>query len=119
MTRKISFDVPEQTFLDVLTTAVEQGIAYWANAYNGGKGNEVRRGAEGCVIYVKLGETIDEDEYPYKPVGRISAETLATAVSTYGQQYPHLVQALISGDVDAPTADALFQLAAFGDVVYG
>ncbi len=116
---RITVEIPDQTLRDILTTAVEQGCAYWANDYNNGRGNRVTRDASGDVETFTLGHS-DDGAACGKVIKRsVTPNDLGRALSKHGARFPHILQAAISGDVDALQADAVLQLAVFGDIVFG
>lgn len=118
---RINIEVADDILRDILTTAVEQGCAYWANDFNGGSGNDITRDDAGNVTSLTIGEPLeDSDAVGVVVIQRtVQAVSLGRALSSHGAKFPHLVQAAISGDYDALIADAILQLAVFGDVVFG
>lgn len=118
---KLTIEVPGDVLRDILTTAVEQGCAYWANDFNGGEGNGIVRDTEGYVTSLTIGQPLDGSDAEGVEVAQrtVQAVSLGRALSTHGGKFPHLIAAAVSGDFDAPTADAILQLAVFGDVVFG
>lgn len=122
----IVVDVPEQLLLDVLTTAVEGGINYWAD----------------FVSVSRLQPDLSVNNVRLRP----REEDAELAVDDEVFQITHLrigqaMQLVVSGDVlvrddirravlhaiadpdnadiDAEAADVLVQVACFGEIVYG
>ena len=130
MTAYITVNIPCETQFrrDILTTAVEGGIHYWINedAVNeeGVSTCEVARAsdlsvtcvsweAEGAYFAVNdihildaLQRIVRGDKIKY--LGTSSRNEITSAVQTQD-----------AGEIDADLADVIFQIAAFGEVVYG
>ena len=108
---------------DVLITAVEGGIGYWCSL------SEYRHSAEDPYCIVDEVYEADEDEYATLPcrvaTGDI-ARGIALIVGRETSLSPHgvgvVVNALMqddAGELDADSADWIFQAALLGDVIFG
>jgi len=104
---------------DILTTAVEGGIGYWATI------TDYDRGPDGTWWRVTLAPTGEPDEFEATTV---YARDLGTAADVLLEKYPRCASATAlraakkerdMGYLDAEAADMLVQIAAFGEVVYG
>ena len=115
---------PERTeFLnDIITTAVEGGVGYWA---------EVRKYWWQGVpeTTATLAEHESSTEGPAK-VGELNPDTIASAIDRISRGEIKLRADLIkliaganttndAGDIDAEGADVIAQVAILGDVIYG
>lgn len=95
---------------DILITAVEGGIGYWAKVHE----YEPDRARAFAVI--------TDAEDPDNPTAyTITACDLTRAAKRVREQYPHTAgaRAIAEDDIDGEAADMIFQVAVFGEVVYG
>lgn len=131
------FIYEKERLTDLLVTALEGGIGYWARAYEYDHDGEYPH-----AIVVDFQAAIDElglDDTGYGELDEAYenrrtdlapwtyyvglqelAETCAKAQGgEYGKNGTFYVQQWLDENEDAITADVLFQLACFGEVVYG
>lgn len=104
--------VRRQLLVDLLTTAVEGGINYWAAfgvATDDEAGNYASVEWREVDAPNRFGTTTPDDLL--LGLQRLSESTIPAYVQ-------HLADAL-TGNGDAGTADVVFQMAVFGDVIYG
>lgn len=106
---------------DILITAVEGGINYWAavNAYDpdAGKVTVYELDDDGQTI---LSTTQVDDHQIGKAVRRILNTDFDVAMAdTYRKDVADAAKWLDAGDIDAMLADCIVQVACFGRVVYG
>jgi len=129
---KLKIELTDKAARDILTTAVQQGCAYWANDYK--RLNE-KRDREGYTIRFSIGDPIKSSQAEGTPPlhRTVTVKTIQRAVQrmidTQGTPkgvHPSYVYELLKcycGDVDsnadAMTCDAVLQLAVFEQVVYG
>jgi hypothetical protein len=105
---------------DLLVTAFEGGIGYWAQL----------QGYKLPAKYKKL----DLPKYAYIPMlpggavvikdsegklHRVGAKRLERAYQTVARDYPKVFQRILDEQYDAWDADVWFQCAVFGELVYG
>lgn len=139
----------EQLLRDILTTAVEGGINYWANDLDASGRQQVRRinrdtnGDVLSIIFDRLavedvsGATTQALETPLDEEGtrlvinatalERACERVAHGTVKAGDSVRAVAQVIAEGepeeadevDYDAGDADALVQAALFGDIVYG
>lgn len=70
--------------------------------------------------FIKNGRlTSDINFANIEPIGTINMDSLLDAISTIQKDYPEVYQNIVMEEYDAADADAFFQIAALGDVVYG
>lgn len=114
----LKVQVSEAFARDELTTAVELGIHYWARVL------KVERDADSYIRRATIVD-IEDDSKPLRQrrhVVTIRAMQRAIARLLCDPQATHsrgITAQLITLNVDARTADAAFQVACFGDVIYG
>ncbi len=121
----LDIEVSEQFAADVLTVAVDGGIAYWARL-----GHVVRDGKG----FVGLGTAIIEQEASGEDDSAKSAvmsseaiiEGIKTVLKPTFQVRDDIRSAIFrgvlsgdAGEIDAEAADVIIQAAMFGDIVYG
>ena len=117
----------EQFLADIITTAVEGGINYWAAVSSYHWSFE-----EPATTKVTVHE-MDDDEMDYKEVGvRVDIGCIAGAISkiidrnvelhlheSYRQSIAEASSANDTGELDSIFADIIVQVAVLGDVIYG
>lgn len=90
---------------DILVTAIEGGIGYWADveAYSPANGLATIRDAEEGHVF------------------KLTAGELTAAAKKVVELYPTSIGAeyIRQEDIDAEAADMIVQVACFGEVVYG
>lgn len=100
---------------DILTTAVEGGINYWATL------TDSSRAADGSWLEVTLNDDVCDDV-------TIKAGQMVAAARSFVNAYPkscvagEVREALADDDagmIDADGADAIVQMLVFGELVYG
>lgn len=137
---KPTLEIPERRLFDVLTTAVEGGIAYWL--HNGDfKNPHISRNQEldvTSIIFEGTGvipqpqsericfghRILDDRQFVYivYPFDLITGAQKILDEDKYGPIARAAALELTKGedmDIDADAADCLVQVAAFGEVVYG
>ena len=97
---------------DILTTAVEGGIGYWATV------TASKRAEDLSWLEVTLEPAGDPDEF--KPV-TVKCGSLPEALRSFAKAHPktRTAEYVKNDDIDAEAADVAVQVAAFGEVVYG
>lgn len=129
---KLKIELTEKAARDILTTAVQQGCAYWANDY---KGLNEKRDREGYTTRFTIGAPIKGSEAEGTPPlhKTITAKTIQRAVqrmidtagtpkgvhASYVYELLKLYCADVDSNADAMTCDAVLQLAVFEEVIYG
>jgi len=90
---------------DMLAIAVEGGINYWAHV----------------VSYDDLRATVLDAEDEGSKSVTVTAADMARAAKTVCAMYPNTRGAgyIRQDNIDAEAADMIFQVAAFGDIIYG
>ena len=101
--------------VDVLITAIEGGIGYWAGilAYDPDKGTATIREDETNKTYDLTIETIA------KGIGRVKAKGFVVADSILSWIKEDDRENGGAGTIDAIAADVIVQAALFGEIVYG
>lgn len=100
---------------EILTTAIEGGIGYWAAIA------DYRRDGEGYWLSAKLVDANGDDEAAeFGPV-TVTAGDCSKAARRVLTLYPdsRAAAAIKAGDIDGEAADLIVQVAAFGEGVYG
>lgn len=135
----VSFDISRARLRDVLTTAWEQGIGYWARDEGDFKEVTADRDKDGYVTrinFVKHASRVPEFAPSVTIAGtrgnraivdvielaKAYGVALSTAQSGYdagGDDCSWAATRELDGRFDADTADALVQVALFGKVIYG
>jgi hypothetical protein len=124
ITLTTTIDIPDSVLEDVLTTAVEGGINYWASLVNTERREDLRV-REAAILDVADGEV---GEYFLLTGERMAlgVERLAAAIgrdihpnSEVGGQFLELIYDNDLDAADATLADAIVQMACFGELVYG
>lgn len=134
------YQVPEKLsvgeVIDIIATACEGGIGYWAILWNEGEDWEqakerlVQSGEKDflyCDIFwevlrsggeIKFTDAEEEDPGPDE-TWYLNLEKFKKGCVQYCQERGSLTKALADGAFDAMEADILFQYALFGEIVYG
>ena len=101
----------QTTSEEILSTALEGGIGYWAQA------TSIERDANGHYIRATLAPVHPGD---FEPV-TVTAHGLKAAAIRACRMYPHsaAAAAIQADDIDADAADMIVQVQALGEVVYG
>jgi hypothetical protein len=126
MSSEAAISTSEQTARDILTGAIEGGMNFWAGV------SEIERTEELDVISAKFwdanAEVNEEADFEPKTLTtkdiKAAIRKLATEAVKYGENYKDVARGLMFDgsmeyDWDANDADAIVQVAMFGEVVYG
>lgn len=126
VTDSISFTAED--ICAIVTAFVEQRVGDWVKDFFGDP--EQIKAVEdspvvwwGTVAYFERPDwsfTIVEDDGSKK--GKrciVTAETLAVAFRDAGNKYPHILRSFWDDNYGAEDADAIIQMAALGDIIYG
>ena len=114
-------DITEEDITDIIITALEGGIGYWARLDN--TGDEFKNAPkEECVsetaarILLNNGTLIfeDADEYDSAAQYKLTLEYLLNGIEKYANEYGWDLDLL-----DAEMADAIVQYAIFCEIVFG
>lgn len=132
ITYKIELSISVSEIKDVITTAVEGGIGYWACLHTDLPGylkareqmrKEMPDGPCYCdVIYRALqnGDGVTFEDEEEGKLYDLTMEKLLNGIVLYEQaKGKSISKALEEGDFDAWDGDAVFQFALFGEVIYG
>lgn len=116
------FSVTKEQLADVLCSAFEGGIGYWAavDSYHPvdfeGHAWEHPLLAHG---WVKLRDKTGEGGFPGADVAKLDMEALKRGLRVLAKKYPKRLSEIMSGDEDAETGDVFVQCCVFGEVVFG
>ena len=124
----ISQNISLEHFEEIIVTALEGGSNYWyslsPNDFEDnleGKKEEPLSSRIAKTLYndpkfqMKVYD-VEEDNFE---LGIVSQESMLKAIEIAYEKYNWVYEDLIQGNGDADTADALFQLATLGELVYG
>ena len=101
-------EVSKENLDDVLIAAGEQWSGLWAQTEL-----NFRDALEGKQVEVR------DKEDKTIVLGVLNEEALQRGLNLLGEeQYNHLLQPVVSGEADAPTADAFVQLCIMGKIVF-
>lgn len=111
----ITLTITPQQIADLMITAIEGGIGYWAA--------EVEiRGPEGRRPYGEASSYAD-DQWVFHAVDcEGDEEAWAVPANLFAQRWaanPQHLDELLNENLDADSADVLVQLGLFGEIVYG
>lgn len=102
---------------EILTTAVEGGIGYWSQIV------DAKRDANLYWTSVTLAPVEDGDFKPVTVTATLAAKAAKTILQPRGEDTYYVNSTMrdwiATDNIDAGCADAIVQLAAFGEVVYG
>jgi hypothetical protein len=132
-------EISEDRIHDLLTCAIEGGIGYWCQIQNGDGDIEYPDGLS--YDDFRIGGSLNPASKPYSPYGLIAMtdgmelpladsedpdtrwtlnrEKIQRGLTLLAKEYPRHFANFMSEDEDADTADAFFQLAVLGEIVYG
>jgi hypothetical protein len=109
----------EQFLSDILTTAVEGGINYWASI------RDVKRDNNYSILSFECRDSVSEDDHWCKICVDLIDDTILQIVNrkveTYISFYNDIKLATSEEDashIDAEDANDLVQIAAFGEIVF-
>ena len=114
--------VSDEYARDILTTAVEQGIGYWAEVV--GVTRLHPQGGEVIAVRVRDLEADLPNPTANRPVRAVTAGGIKRAVALVLREGDaigaggEIRRQVLNEAVDAPRADAVFQVALFGEVRY-
>jgi hypothetical protein len=118
----------EQFFSDVLTTAVEGGINYWAAVSNYCFEDEDGNDVPASVTVHEMDDETGDYKEPGVPITTKEIGAAITKILGEEMKYiPSRTRADIfaasiendAGDIDADIADTIMQIAVLGEVTYG
>ena len=116
----INVDIPQEFLADVVITAVEGGINYWVDAIEDYVWQE-----DGQEISHPRASIKPMDEERWRPIGtntiKIGIHRILNSEVVNPQLRSQIFRAVAdanAGDIDAPVADAIVQVALFDDIVY-
>lgn len=102
----VDIEISSEALKDIVITAVEGGINYWAMVQN--------YSPKAGTVCVTLR---DEPGKGCRPIG---PDDILRGLKVCHQKYPHMFNAFMHDmHGDAETADVIFQCALFGELVYG
>lgn len=118
MAQDIKIEVTDRDLDNILITAVEGGINYWAcvRAY---------RNAEGAPCSVEIQEEIDQGSATFPGWHKVTRAKVKRGLQVMAAKYPHQLAAFVAsgkpGDYapDAEVCDVIIQCALFFEVIYG
>lgn len=120
---KTTIELESQLIDDMVCTALEGGSTYWMAAAKPKDGDF--RGCEYAHAVPMAGGTllishegINKGD-PDKMVSRLTQHNLKDGMQLLADQCPKHFSNILEENWDADTADALVQLAVFGEVVFG
>jgi len=128
-TREIQ--VTEEDVSDILCSALEGGIGYWACLDNSGKEFDLPENGDKSVsetaseILVNGGDITFFDEFDGDTAHKFSLDSLLEGIRKFwenGYDVYHAIQdngTIDCCEIDAESADCVVQLGIFGEVVYG
>lgn len=99
-----------ETAKDLMSTAIESGIAYWVNE-ECSKVSVIRKGEGDNWYYARVNFTYGGKKY------NVTLAGMREMADKFSTRYPHLP--ITSMDHDSISADAFFQYCAFQDIVFG
>lgn len=115
----------EQLIKDLMSTAMESGIGYWAKFEGYTLASGVKRGdfkyqhempfTEGCILEFTIREGVDKDDGWYQ----LDRTAMEGGLQTMANKYPEHMKNLLNDSWDAETADVFVQCSLFGEIVYG
>ena len=105
----IQYTIPNYRIAEVLETAIEAGISYWATTKIPKEQNLLELNKEWSLIIHEI-----EDN----KIHIITLHDLHQALHIMAKEYTTYLQLIIHKDEDAEVADVLFQLAVFKELKY-
>lgn len=113
MKKTLTITLNPEEIEDIITTAEEGGINYWADAVCHG------RGSRKDLFWVR------EDEEAGSKVYTLKKSEMSSALNKLFEKYPHLQNNCMFDlegeqfEADADGADSIIQIMCFGELVYG
>jgi hypothetical protein len=122
--------IKSETIADMVVSAFEGGITYWA-----GKARPVVpcedcvTYEDGCPWYAK--PSLYENDFKIRIVQHeehttgsgtdvfMTPESVQRGIDLMAEKYPSFFSDMVSGEGDATTGDVFVQLCVFGDIIYG
>tara|TARA_R100001086_G_C11623512_1_gene199520 strand:- start:74 stop:433 length:360 start_codon:yes stop_codon:yes gene_type:complete len=118
---KVTIDINEQILEDILITAIESGIGYWANKVRPGNLSVIN--GEGIPYYAHVTHEHWEikiyDKYEKNSPYTLTKKKLQSGLAIMAECYPRHFANLDTGNFDSTTADVFIQCCLFGELVYG
>lgn len=115
---KMTIDFPDQTIRDILITALEGGSNYWYDFPDVRKARKIKAPVslgEKIIEAVLAGESFKvEDIETGEKLGELNQAGIQRAVQKFLDD-----ERIIDPGMDAGDADAFFQFAVMGELVYG
>ena len=115
-----------QVIEDIIVTALEGGIGYWACLGEGiPEPDEFStplsmRVTDALLFIPDYKLAIHDSEDPEgDELGFLSLQGMLDAIPVFAKEFPHQFSDLISGEGDAETADLFIQIAVLGEVTFG
>ena len=115
-------EITEQRFEDLLCSALEGGVNYWADVYTsilpsqeGDENIEFPHLAFNHPNYRIHVSDREDDGQTYQ----LNLKALKKGLEIWAKDCPYHFNNFITEDDDAITADTFFQCAVFGEVIYG
>lgn len=110
----INVEVSRQLLSDLLCSAVESscGSYYWASF------PDTKRDADGNYLSIRVLEHEPHKDGALRVNRDVDLMAMRNGVERLAKKHPKLYAQVIV-DHDAPAADAVLQMAVFGDIVYG
>lgn len=120
---QVEIEIEEQTLEDLVVTAIEGGINYWALLHNEIEGfyaEEDPQESTSIVVWHRLrdGKPVgfSDQEEDEGEIWALTLEKLLNGIKINAEKRPFDSNL---ENMDAVTADCIFQYALFGDIIYG
>jgi len=131
-TFNVSFTITDEEISDILTTAIEGGIGYWACLLNDDPDwiaarEIVKNRLQDTPCYcdvglelLKTGKAIKFEDEEDGTIHELTMEKLLQGCAVFAKEEGKSPSKMLAdGDFDANDADMLIQYALFGEVIYG
>lgn len=114
----VQIEITDQEIDDVLVTALEGGINYWADSAD--VKDDDYKGGEWASEVVSRGGTLIIQEVDEEETVELTKDKMLAGIALFIEEFPEMYGSVEElGYLDASGADIIVQLALFGDVVYG
>ena len=113
----IRIEIKDEQIDNWLSTAFEGGINYWCNEIK--VKDDDYKGVKCASDVISKGGVIIVNDYPPSNIKVDKNSILQALVWLSNNKYTKVLDRLINGGYDADDADVLFQVACFGNVIYG